>query len=86
MFGGRTAGHSTCFGDAVAGSLARATDPLGFGPFPLGTDGAVGVFAAGGWCAEAAAPKLSAFLFASAVGPRALGSSPEAEAASLASV
>ena len=84
MFGGRTAGHSTCFGDAVAGT--SATDPLGFGPFLLGTGGAVGVFAAGGWCAEAAAPKLSAFLFASAVGPRALGSSPEAEAASLASV
>jgi hypothetical protein len=89
ILGGRTAGHSTGIGDAVAGT--GAADPLGFGPVPFGTGGAVGVFAAGGWCAEAAAPKLSALLFNSSVGPRALGSiapsgSPEAEAASLASV
>ena len=73
IFGGRTAGHSTGLGDAVAGSFARATDPLGFGgpfplgfagPFPFGTGGAAGAAAGSG------APR----------------SSPEAEAASLSSV
>jgi len=85
IFGGRTVGHSTGFGDAVAGT--RAIDPLGFGPFFLGTGGAAGVSVAGGWCAEAATPKLPTLLFATAAaGSGAPRSSPEAEAASLTSV
>jgi hypothetical protein len=33
--GGRAAGHSTGLGHAIAGT--SATDPLGFGPFAIGT-------------------------------------------------
>ena len=53
IFGGCTAGHSTGFGHATAGT--SATDPLGFGPFAFGTGGAAGAAAVSG----AGSPSLS---------------------------